>query len=86
MELAIVLIIALVVLGPKRLPEMGKSVGRGMREFKDAVTGHHDEPDPAQLVAVTQTPMPAAETLERKPVEVATVPAAAAEARKPMVG
>ncbi|MDX6660063.1 MAG: sec-independent protein translocase protein TatA, partial [Solirubrobacteraceae bacterium] len=39
LELAIVLIIALVVLGPKKLPEMGKSVGRGMREFKDAVTG-----------------------------------------------
>ena len=38
MEIAIVLIIALVVLGPKRLPEMGKSVGRGMREFKSALT------------------------------------------------
>lgn len=38
MEIAIVLIIALVVLGPKRLPEMGKSAGRGMREFKNALT------------------------------------------------
>ena len=39
MELVVILIIALVVLGPKKLPDVGRSVGRGMREFKDAVTG-----------------------------------------------
>ncbi len=39
MELAIVLVIALLVLGPKRLPEVGRSVGRGMREFKDSISG-----------------------------------------------
>ena len=39
MELAIVAIIALIVLGPKRLPDAGRSLGRGMREFKEAVTG-----------------------------------------------
>ena len=44
LEIAVVLIIALVVLGPKRLPDMGRSVGRGMREFKEAVTGGSDEP------------------------------------------
>jgi len=38
-ELIIVLVIALIVLGPKRLPEVGRSVGKGMREFKDAVSG-----------------------------------------------
>ncbi len=38
-ELIIVLVIALIVLGPKKLPEMGKSIGRGMREFKDSVSG-----------------------------------------------
>jgi sec-independent protein translocase protein TatA len=38
MELIVVLIIALVVLGPKRLPDAGKSIGKGMREFKDAIT------------------------------------------------
>ncbi|HEV2752602.1 MAG TPA: twin-arginine translocase TatA/TatE family subunit [Solirubrobacteraceae bacterium] len=37
--LIIVLVIALIVLGPKKLPEMGKSIGRGMREFKDSVSG-----------------------------------------------
>jgi sec-independent protein translocase protein TatA len=46
-ELIIVLIIALVVLGPKRLPEAGKALGRGMREFKDSLSGdsRHDEDD-----------------------------------------
>lgn len=39
MELVIVLAIALIVLGPKKLPEVGRSVGKGMREFKGALTG-----------------------------------------------
>jgi sec-independent protein translocase protein TatA len=43
MELAIVLIIALVVLGPKRLPEVGRSLGRGMREFKESISGRNDD-------------------------------------------
>jgi len=38
-ELVIVLVLALIVFGPKRLPELGRSVGRGMREFKQAVSG-----------------------------------------------
>jgi sec-independent protein translocase protein TatA len=47
MELVVVLIIALVILGPKKLPDVGRSVGRGMREFKNAVTGDHDQETPA---------------------------------------
>ena len=43
MELIIVLVIALVVLGPKRLPEAGRSLGRGMRNFKSSLTGETDE-------------------------------------------
>ncbi|MBA3748379.1 MAG: twin-arginine translocase TatA/TatE family subunit [Solirubrobacterales bacterium] len=39
MELIVVLIIALVVLGPKKLPEVGKSLGKGMREFKESISG-----------------------------------------------
>ena len=39
MELIVVLVIALVVLGPKRLPDAGRSLGRGMREFRESVTG-----------------------------------------------
>jgi sec-independent protein translocase protein TatA len=38
MELVVVLIIALVVLGPKKLPEVGKSLGKGMREFKESLS------------------------------------------------
>jgi len=47
MELIIVLVIALIVLGPKRLPDAGRSLGRGMREFKDSLTGDRrdDEDD-----------------------------------------
>jgi sec-independent protein translocase protein TatA len=44
-ELIIVLIIALIVLGPKRLPEAGKALGRGMREFKDSLSGDHRDED-----------------------------------------
>jgi sec-independent protein translocase protein TatA len=45
MEIALVLIIALVVLGPKKLPEVGRSIGHGMREFKDSVTGTSKKDD-----------------------------------------
>jgi len=47
-EIAILLVIVLLVFGPKRLPEMGKSLGKGMREFKNSVTGKDDDP-PAEL-------------------------------------
>jgi sec-independent protein translocase protein TatA len=39
LELVIVLIIAIVVVGPKKLPQLGRSLGSGMREFKDGITG-----------------------------------------------
>jgi sec-independent protein translocase protein TatA len=58
-ELIIVLVIALIVLGPKRLPEVGRSVGRGMREFKDSLSGvsarddEEDEPAPLRQKATT---------------------------------
>ena len=49
LEIAILLVIALLVFGPKRLPEMGRSLGRGMREFKDSVTGKDRDDDPLEL-------------------------------------
>jgi sec-independent protein translocase protein TatA len=45
MELIVVLVIALIVLGPKKLPEVGRSVGKGMREFKESLTGDNDRDD-----------------------------------------
>jgi sec-independent protein translocase protein TatA len=45
MELIIVLVIALLVLGPKRLPEAGRAVGKGMREFKDSLSGINADDD-----------------------------------------
>ena len=52
MELIVILAIALIVLGPKKLPEVGRSLGKGMRDFKDALAGNdHDDKDdelPAQ--------------------------------------
>lgn len=43
LEIIVVLVIALVVLGPRRLPEFGRSVGKGMREFKGALTGREED-------------------------------------------
>lgn len=55
LEIAIVLIIALVIFGPKRLPELGRSAGKGFREFKNTITGDdtdeekdEDDAPPAQ--------------------------------------
>jgi sec-independent protein translocase protein TatA len=42
MELIVILAIALIVLGPKKLPEVGKSLGKGMREFKESLAGETD--------------------------------------------
>jgi len=50
-ELAILLIVVLLVFGPKRLPEMGKSLGKGMREFKDSIGGKEREDQPPELPA-----------------------------------
>ena len=51
MELIIVLVIALIVIGPKRLPEVGKSLGKGMREFKDSLSGDSRDEDEDHEVA-----------------------------------
>jgi sec-independent protein translocase protein TatA len=67
MEIILVLIVALIVFGPKKLPELGKSLGKGINEFKGSISGDHDHELP--------TPPPAA--VEPAPVGVA--PAHAAE-------
>lgn len=53
--LVIILIVLLVIFGPKRLPEMGRSLGKGMREFKDSLSGRDDDDrDRAELPVGTQ--------------------------------
>ena len=54
-----ILIIALVIFGPKRLPDLGRSLGSGMREFKDSITGKSkgdDDDEPATIAASTDKP------------------------------
>jgi len=45
-EVLILLLVVLLVFGPKRLPEMGRSLGKGMREFKDSISGKDDDDEP----------------------------------------
>lgn len=52
MELIVVLVIALLVLGPKKLPEVGRSVGNGIREFKDSISGGGNEREDEHVVAI----------------------------------
>jgi sec-independent protein translocase protein TatA len=47
--LIVILIVALLVFGPKRLPEIGRSLGKGMREFKDSITGSSQDEEKAEL-------------------------------------
>lgn len=72
LEILLVLVIALIVLGPKRLPEAGRSLGKGIREFKDSVTGNDTEPPPQPPAAsidppaqTTYTPPPAEQATSR---------------------
>jgi sec-independent protein translocase protein TatA len=59
MEIIVVLIIALVVFGPKRLPDLGHSLGKGIREFKGSVTGESDGPAQAEPTPVQAEARPA---------------------------
>jgi sec-independent protein translocase protein TatA len=55
-ELLILLLVLLLVFGPKRLPEMGRSLGRGMREFKDSISGKDFEDDEPARRSVNELP------------------------------
>jgi sec-independent protein translocase protein TatA len=78
-EILLILLVLLLVFGAKRLPEMGRSLGRGMREFKDTLTGDDDKPaapPPASLPSAPSEPASpahpeepdASETAERESV------------------
>ena len=79
LEIAVVLIIVLIIFGPKRLPELGQSMGRGIREFKNSISGDSDKDSPeekqrelqaSQQAEVSQPePPPAAAESPAEPVE-----------------
>jgi sec-independent protein translocase protein TatA len=78
LEIGIVLVIVLLIFGPKRLPGLGKSLGTGMREFKDSITGkdsdsEHNDDAPAERATLARAEDPA-QTPEPAPRE--TEPAA----------
>ena len=61
--LVVILLVLLLIFGPKRLPEMGRSLGRGMREFKDSIVGKDDEePDRVELTPPASQPPTATPT------------------------
>jgi sec-independent protein translocase protein TatA len=55
LELIVILAIALIVLGPKKLPEVGRSIGKGMREFRDSLSGENDRRDDDEERPVLKT-------------------------------
>jgi sec-independent protein translocase protein TatA len=64
LEIIIVLVVVLLIFGPKRLPDLGRSLGSGMREFKDSVTGKDKD---RELDAGDTTPDPAVRSEKSEP-------------------
>jgi sec-independent protein translocase protein TatA len=60
LEIVGLLLLALLLFGAKRLPEIGRSLGRGMREFKDSIAGkdEDDRPELTESTTTTETPAP----------------------------
>jgi len=82
LEIAVVLIIVLIIFGPKRLPELGKSMGHGIREFKDSISGNSDKDSPEekrrelQASQQTQVSQPQPPTPQAQPAPPAPQPQA----------
>jgi sec-independent protein translocase protein TatA len=84
-DLLVVLVIVLLILGPKRLPALGRSLGQGMREFKDSITGHSkNEEEEVRPELTSASPAPEA-TPTAKP-EVAASKDATTERQSAEVG
>ncbi len=71
-ELLLLAVVALLFFGPKRLPEMARGLGHGLKEFKDSVSGIHDDPASLMLAAPATPETPAVpETPESTELHVA---------------
>jgi sec-independent protein translocase protein TatA len=66
LEIVIILVIVLVIFGPKRLPDLGRSLGKGMREFKDSVTGKDNDELPESSSVEKPEPTAAKTPSEQK--------------------
>jgi sec-independent protein translocase protein TatA len=74
LEILVVLIIALIVFGPKRLPELGSSLGRGIREFRDSVSGEKHDED-VKALSTSQAPAtPSAAAPSEQPTNAEAAP------------
>lgn len=80
LELIVVLVIVLVIFGPKRLPSLGRQLGGGMREFKDSLTGKddHADDDATERPALTKSQADEPVTSAATPPEQHAAPADAA--------
>jgi sec-independent protein translocase protein TatA len=67
LELVIVLVIVLIIVGPKKLPGLGRSLGSGMREFKDSLTSRHDADDDDEVAR--PRPIARAQAVEDRAVD-----------------
>jgi sec-independent protein translocase protein TatA len=72
-EILVVLVIALIVFGPKRLPELGRSLGKGIREFRGSVSGDNEDDEDREMRKLQQSKAEAeAEAVESAEGEVVT--------------
>lgn len=77
LEIILVIVVLLVIFGPKRLPSLGRQLGNGMREFKDSVTGNDkdrddaDEAEARPALAQSTPQEPVVPPVERAPVDAA---------------
>jgi sec-independent protein translocase protein TatA len=69
LEIVVILIVALVIFGPKRLPELGRSAGKGIREFKNSVTGKDDDDDEDDVREIERAKRDSAARDEEAPLE-----------------
>ncbi|MGA6948987.1 MAG: twin-arginine translocase TatA/TatE family subunit [Solirubrobacterales bacterium] len=83
LEIAVVLVIVLIIFGPKRLPELGQSMGRGIREFKSSLSGDKDEDSPEEQRRELEASKAAAPDAETQP---SAAPAAESKPAEPVEG